>query len=212
MIDFERLATGWTTDGLPGKGEPIEHHFIVGWIAERDLRDPPRRAPRRAADPAADRARARATTASCASGGSSRRSTAPTCPHTAAIAVCTDTRRARPHLLPDGLRRRLVADGTDRRLAGAVRHRPRGAAGPRVPARRGHRAALEGRLAGEGPAGPRPARRLPRTPGRPVDRVPRAHQGPRAARLRRRRRRGSARTGRSTTSRASCTATTSSPT
>ena len=58
-------------------------------------------------------------------------------------------------------------------------------AGPRLPARRGHRAAVEGRLAGQGPAGPRPARRLPRAPGRPVDRVPRAHQGPRAARLRR---------------------------
>ena len=53
--------------------------------------------------------------ASCASGGSSRRSTAPTCRTRAAIARAATTRRARPHLLPDGLRRRLVADGPDRR-------------------------------------------------------------------------------------------------
>ena len=43
---------------------------------------------------------------------------------------------AGPDLLPDGLRRRLVADGQPRRLAGTVRHRPRGAQGPRLPARR----------------------------------------------------------------------------
>ena len=54
-------------------------------------------------------------------------------------------------------------------MAGAVRHRPRGARGPRLPAGRGHRPAVEGRLAGQGPPGPRPPRRLPRAPGRPVD-------------------------------------------
>ena len=91
---------------------------------------------------------------------------------------------ARAHLLPDGLGRRLVAD-EHRRLAGAVRHRPRGPQGARLPARRGHRAARQRRLAGQGPAGPRAPRRLPRAPGRPVDRVPRAHQGAGAARLRR---------------------------
>ena len=93
---------------------------------------------------------------------------------------------ARPPLLPDGLRRRLVADGPrPTAVAGAVRHRPRRAAGPGLPARRGHRAAVEGRLEGQGAAGPRPARRLPRAPGRPVDRLPRADQGPRDRRPRR---------------------------
>ena len=70
----------------------------------------------------------------------------------------------------------------------------------------------QGRLAGQGPGGPGPARRLPRAPGRPLDRVPRAHQGPRAARASTRRRPGCGPTGRSTSSPGSCTATTSSPT
>src|SRR6201989_2570708 len=42
-----------------------------------------------------------------------------------------------------------------------------------------------GGLAGKGPARPGAARWLPRTPGRPVDRLPRADQGPRTSRLRR---------------------------
>ena len=98
-------------------------------------------------------------------------------------------------------------------VAGAVRHRPRGPQGPRLPAGRGHRAARRKvDWQAKGLAGPRPARRLPRAPGRPVDRVPRAHQGPRAARASTRRRRGCGRTSRSTSSPGSCTATTSSPT
>ena len=36
-------ARGWTTQGLAGKGEPLEHRFISGGTPERDLRDPPRR-------------------------------------------------------------------------------------------------------------------------------------------------------------------------
>ena len=88
--------------------------------------------------------------------------------------------RARPHLLPDGLRRRLVADGPDRRLAGAVRHRPRGARrASRTSSSRASRCCR--RSTGRRRAsGPRPARRLPRAPGRPLDGVPRADQGPRA--------------------------------
>ena len=49
-------------------------------------------------------------------------------PHTAADRRLHRPGGARPHLLPDGLRRRLVADGHRRRVAGAVRHRPRGRA------------------------------------------------------------------------------------
>ena len=63
---------------------------------------------------------------------------------------------ARPHLLPDGLRRRLVADGPD----GGPWPAPfdtdlEARAGPGLRARRGHRPAVEGRLAGQGPRGPR---------------------------------------------------------
>ena len=58
-------------------------------------------------------------------------------------------------------------------------------AGAELPTGRGHRAAVEGRLAGKGAAGPRPSGRLPRAPGRPVDRLPRTHQGARAPRPRR---------------------------
>ena len=105
-------------------------------------------------------------------------------PHTPAIAVCTD-----PAVLGRTFYLMGFVDGWSPMgvddVAGAVRHRPRGPPGPRLRARRGHRPAVEGRLAGQGAARPRPARRLPRAPGRPVDRVPRAHQGPRAPRLRR---------------------------
>ena len=87
-----------------------------------------------------------------------------------------------------------------------------GPAGPRLRAGRRHRPAVQGRLAGQGPPGPRPPRRLPRPPGRSVDGVPRADQGPRAARLRRGRGVAARSTGRSTSSPGSCTATTSSPT
>jgi hypothetical protein len=92
-----------------------------------------------------------------------------------------------PHLLPDGVRRRLVAD-EPARLARAVRLGPFSARRAGVPARRGHRAAVHGRLEGQGPARPGAARRVPRAPGRQVDRVPRSDQGAGAARLRRGRR------------------------
>ena len=206
-----------TVGRVDGRGRPARQgradraSVRFRWVAERDLRDPARRAALRDAHPAADRT------------GLARRG------HRARVAHHRGARRHRraahrggrgvhrslgagPHVLPDGLRRRLVADGPHRRLAGAVRHRPRGSQGARVPARRGHRAALEGRLAGEGAARPRPARRLPRAPGRPLDR--RSSSASRAAscRVSTLPRRGCAPTGRSTSSPASCTATTSSPT
>ena len=119
---------------------------------------------------------------------------------------------AGPDLLHHGLRRRLVAHVDAATVAGTLRHRPRGAARPGLPARRGHRAARQRRLAGQGPGGPRAARGLPRAPGGPLDRVPGAHQGPRAPRLRRG---GGVAAGPPPDRlhpRASCTATTSSPT
>ena len=185
MIDFDRLAD---VDGrrtaCPGKGEPLEHRFVSGGCRTRStssaaatlhcvIRIPPPTAPgrpRRGHPPrVADHRGARRH----------RR---------AAHRGHRGVRRpvgARPHLLPDGLRRRLVADG-HRRLAGAVRHRPRGArrASP-TSSSRASRCSSKVDWQAKGLAGPRPPRRLPRAPGRPLDRVPRADQGPRAARLRR---------------------------
>jgi hypothetical protein len=100
---------------LPGRGEPLAHRFISGGTQNEIYEIRRGELHVRAAHPAEGSARRRATRASCASGGSSRRSTAPTC-------RTPSHRRVRPTpacsaaLLPDGLRRRLVAD-EHRRLA-----------------------------------------------------------------------------------------------
>ncbi len=209
MIDIDRLARGWTTAGL-GVGAPIEHAFVSGGsqneiyeIRRGDvhgaLRIPPPSAPE-----TRDEGILREWRIIEALDGTD-------VPHTAAIAACEDRSVLGTHLLPDGLRRRLVAD-EHRRVAGALRHRPRGQEGPGLRAGRRHLPAVEGRLAGEGPPGPGPARRVPRAPGRPVDGVPRAHQGARAARVRRGVGLASQPPADRLRPRASCTATTSSPT
>ncbi len=80
VIDFERLATWMDDNGLSGKGEPIEQRFLSGGTQNEiyeirrgefhgACRIPPPTAPG-----------STATRASCASGGSSRPSTAATCP------------------------------------------------------------------------------------------------------------------------------------
>ena len=197
----------------PGQGEPIEHGFISGGSQNEIYEIRRGDAARRAAHPAADRARRAATRASCASGASSRRSTAPRCPHTAAIAVCDGPVRARPHLLPDGLRRRLVADGT----------RPTAWPAPfdtDLDARKGLAYQLvEGiALLGKVDWQAKGLQDLGRPDGfheRQVDRWTaflERIKGRELPGLRRGRRRGCARTSRSTSSPGSCTATTSSPT
>ena len=101
----------------------------------------------------------------------------------------------------------------DRRLAGAVRHRPRG---PRRASptswSRASRCSSQGRLAGEGPrrtsAGPTASTSARSTGGPRSSSASRAASCPASTR----RRPGCAPTSRSTTSPASCTATTSSPT
>ena len=145
-----RGSPAWLDDeGLPGKGEPLETAFVSGGTQNEiyEVRRGELHAALRIPPPAAPAPRdegilrewriiealARHRRAAHAR---HRRLHRPV--------------RAGPHLLPDGLRRRLVADER-RRLAGALRHRPRGAPGPRLPARRGHRPAVEGRLAGQGP-------------------------------------------------------------
>ena len=59
VIDLDRLVPWMDDNGLPGKGEPIEQRYVSGGVAERDLRDPPRRSARRPADPSDHRARRR---------------------------------------------------------------------------------------------------------------------------------------------------------
>ena len=194
VIDIDRLAErGWTSDGLPGKGEPIEQRYISGGIA-----------------------RTRSTRSAAATLHGAMRIPPPTAPASRDDGILREWRIIEAldgtdvphtaahrgvHATPSVLGRTFYlmgfVDGWSpmehrRPLARAVRHRPRRPQGPRLPAGRGHRPAVQGRLAGQGPGGPRPARRLPRAPGRPVDGLPRAHQGPRAARASTGRRRGCA--------------------
>ena len=109
--------------------------------------------------------------------------------------------RARPAVLPDGLRRRLVADGTrPRQWPAAVRHRPRRAAALAYQLAEGIALLSKVDWRAKGLHGSRAARRLPRAPGRPVDRLPRADQGPRDSPASTRRPTGCAPTSRSTSS------------
>ena len=201
----------------PARASRIEHRLHRRRLAERDLRDPPRRAARRAAHPAAHRAREprRGHLAGVADHRGARR-------HRRAAHAgdrrVRGHRRARPGLLPHGLRRRLVADGP----RDGARRQPAWPApfDTDLDARKGLAYQLVDGIAllgsvdwqAKGLARPRPARRLPRAPGRPLDGVPRAHQGPRAARLRRGRGVAARPQADRLTCPASCTATTSSPT
>ena len=168
---------------------------------ERDLRDPPRRGNLRDPHPAARRSSRPRQRGSCASGASSRRWTARTCRMPGPSAVCSDASvLGRPFYLMG------FVDGwspmDDKRWPAPFDTRLRRAPRSGLPAGRGHRAAVEGRLAGEGPHRPWPTRRLPRTPGRALDRVLRPDQGPRAGRHGHRHRVAGAPTGRSISSRA----------
>ena len=134
-------------------------------------------------------------------------------PHTAGHRRLRRPVGARPDLLPDGLRRRLVADGPARRAWPAPfdtdLEARQGLAYELV---EGIALLVEGRLAGQGPrrtsAGPTASTSARSTAG------PRSSSGSRAASspASTRPRRGCAPTSRSTTSPGSCTATTSSPT
>ncbi len=111
VIDIDRLAA-WMDEHRPaGQGRADRAPLHLGRVAERDLRDPPRRAARRDADPAADRARRRATTGILREWRIIEALDGTDVPHTPAIAHVRRHVGARPRLLPDGLRRRLVADG-----------------------------------------------------------------------------------------------------
>ena len=172
---------------LPGKGEPLEARFLSGGTQnviyelrrgeERCvLRMPPPDAP-----PDRDKGILREWRIIEALDGTE-------VPHTQAVGVCADASvLGRPFYLMgfvDGWSPMDLHNG----VARAVRHRSRRACGSGLPAGGGHRAAVEGRLEGQGPERPRPPRRLPRAPSRPLDSLFRAHQGPRNRRPRHRHR------------------------
>ena len=90
VIDFDRLAA-WMDDERPARqGRAARAALHLRRHAERDLRAAPRRPALRHPHPAAGRAGRPRRAASCASGASSRRSTAPTSRTPPAIAVCED--------------------------------------------------------------------------------------------------------------------------
>ena len=192
VIDVDRLAAWMDDEGLPGKGEPLEHRFISGGSQNEiyEIRRGELHGALRIPPPSAPESRDEGI---CASGASSRRSTAPTCRTPRPSPACKDT---------DVLGRAFYVMGfvdgwSPMGLETARRERPWPAPfDTDLEARQGLAYQLVEGIAllgnvdwrAKGPRGPRPARRLPRAPGRPVDRVPRADQGPRAARLRRGRR------------------------
>ena len=118
-------------------------------------------------------------------------------PHTAGHRGVRRPVGARPHLLPDGLRRRLVADGACRRQWPAPFDTD-------LEARAGLAYQLVEGIAllskvdwqAKGLAGPRPARRLPRAPGRPLDRASSSASRAASSRASTRPRRGCAPTSR----------------
>ena len=185
-LDFDRLAAWMDEQGLPGTGEPLEHGFISGgsqneiYELERGdlhcvIRIPPPLAP---AD--RDNGILREWRIVEALDGTD-------VPHTKAVAVCED-----PSVLGRTFYLMGFIDGwspmgmVDKRWPEPFDTDLEARAGLGYELARGHRAAVEGRLAGQGPPGPRPARRLPRAPGGAVDPLLRADQGPRPARHRRR--------------------------
>ena len=196
--------------GLGGPGAPIELSFVSGGTQNEiyevrrgdlhgALRIPPPEAPE-----SRDAGILREWRIIDALGGTD-------VPHTRAIAACEDAGVLGRGLLPHGLRRRLVADGR-RRLAVTVRHRPRGPTGPRRTSwsRASPCCRRSTGRPGDSPtsAGPRASTSGRSTAGRRSSSASRAASSPVSTR----RPPGSGRTSRSTTSPASCTATTSSPT
>ena len=151
VIDVERLTAWLDDEGLPGTGEPdrdrvrLRRHARTRSTRSGAATCTPRCASRRPTAPGDARRRDPPRVAHHRGARRHRRA-----PH-AGHRRLHGHRRARAQLLPDGVRRRLVADER-RRLAGALRHRPGRPPGPGLRARRGHRPALEGRLAGEGAA------------------------------------------------------------
>ena len=160
-------AAGWTTRDCPGPASPVTTRFITGGasnelfeVVRGDL--PGGAAP--AARPGAGRP-GQDHAARVPAAGRPGRHRRPPRPAGGGLRRPVG---AGGLLLPDGVRRRLVAHPGGHHLARPVRRRPRRPAGPGLPAGRRHRPAVPGGLGGEGPRRLRPPRGVPRAPGRPV--------------------------------------------
>ena len=149
-IDTARLADWMDGAALPGKGEPLEARFLSGGTQNVIYELTPRRAdvcvlrmPPPGAPPDRDKGILREWRIIEALDGTD-------VPHTAAVGVCPDASvLGRPFYLMgfvDGWSPMDLA----RRVAGAVRQRPRRARRAVLPTGRGHRAAVQGRLEGQG--------------------------------------------------------------
>ena len=211
VIDIDRLADWMDGQGLPGKGEPIEHRYVSGGsqneiyeIQRGELHGALRIPPPPAPAPRDDGIIREWRIIEALDGTD--------VPHTEAIAVCTDQSVLGRDFYLMGFVDGWSPMGMGDQLARAVRRRPRGPGRARPT------------------SSPRASRCCRRSTGRPRASTtwggptastsvrstagPRSSSASRAASCRAstRPRRGCGRTVRSTTSPASCTATTSSPT
>ena len=175
MIDVARLADWMDGTGLPGKGEPVRARFLSGgtqneiYEIRRGEQSCVIRIPPPGAPPDRDKGILREWRIIEALDGTD-------VPHTPAVAVCPDASvLGRPFYLmgfvegwsPMDHKRWPAPFDTDFDARQGLAYQ----------LAEGHRAAVQGRLAGEGSHRPRPARRFPRAPSRPLDKLFRADQG-----------------------------------
>ena len=135
-------APGWTPRICPGAGEPVTSLVHQRGGVQRDLRDPPGRLPRRAAPAAPGGPEGPQRDHAARVPGAPRPQRHRRAP-SRGLRRLQRRRRDRLVLLPDEPGGRVVAHEHGR-VAGAVRHRPRG------PLRAGHRTGRRHRPAGPG--------------------------------------------------------------
>ena len=186
LVDADALARWMDERDLPGKGEPVETTFISGGSSNEifeirrgdavmALRRPPRKVPE-----GRNETMMREFRVLEALNGTD-------VPHPEAIAGCDD-----PSVIGGCFYLMGLVDGWSPMGMGDMWPAPFDAdldraEGPRLPARRRHRASGAGRLAREGTRGLREARRLHRAAGRPLGVALREDEGARAPGRRRRR-------------------------
>ncbi len=111
VIDLDRLANWMDEVGLPGKGEPIEHRYLSGGSQNEiyEIRRGELHGALRIPPPTAPESRDDGILARVAHHRGARRHRCAA--HRGDCGMCKDKSRARPDVLHDGFRRRLVADG-----------------------------------------------------------------------------------------------------
>ena len=135
---------------LPGAGAAPHRPFITGGASNELFEITPGRPPHGPAPPAPVGAPGPQRDHAARVPAAGRPGRTPTSPTPGCWPCCDDPRADGGLLLPDGVRRRLVAHPERRRVARAVRHRPRGPAGPGLRAGRRDRQAVQGGLGGHG--------------------------------------------------------------